>query len=228
MSKSMKQISTLTAGALVLIGLVGGAAQAQEARGGGGASAQMVQQLQQVAAERTELQAQNAKLQKDLDEARKERDALKSGQQALQRRAEQADANVKQAQQGILTQRQASDQEIGRWRSKLDEVVAEARKIAQQLQEVEADRTRLKQTLADRDLQSKVCTDHNQALYQLNSEILTHFERQSVWSRVAQAEPFTQIKRNQLENLLDDYRSRAQDQRVAPASSAPQAVAPTP
>jgi|ERR1700733_2341535 len=217
----MKPISHFSACALVLIALVSRAALGQEARSGGGASAQMVQQLQQVAAERTELQAQNAKLQKDLDDARKERDALKSSQQALQRRAAQADANVKQAQQGILTQRQASDQELGRWRTKLDEVVAEARKIAQQLQEVEADRTRLRQTLADRDQQSKVCTDHNAALYELNSQILTHFEHQSVWSRMAQAEPFTQIERNQLENLLDDYRARAQDQRVTPASSAP-------
>jgi chromosome segregation ATPase len=223
----MKHISNLTTCLLLLTVTVSGQAQAQEARSGGGASAQMVQQLQQVAAERTELQAQNAKLQKDLDDARKERDALKSGQQALQHRAEQADANVKQAQQGILTQRQASDQEIGRWRSKLDEVVAEARKIAQQLQEVEAARTRLTQTLADRDQQSKVCTDHNKALYELNSEILTHFDHQSVWSRMAQAEPFTQIKRNQLDNLLDDYRTRAQDQRVTPTSSGPAAAAPS-
>ena len=223
----MKQISNFIRCLLVLTVLVCGPAQAQEARSGGGASAQVLQQLQQVAAERTELQTQNAKLQKDLDDARKERDALKSAQQTLQHRAEQADANVKQAQQGILTQRQSNDQEIGRWRAKLDEVVAEARKIAQQLQEVEADRTTLRQTLVDRDQQGKVCTDHNKALYELNSEILTHFDHQSVWSRMAQAEPFTQIKRNQLENLLDDYQARAQDQRVTPASSAPPTAAPS-
>jgi chromosome segregation ATPase len=203
---------------------VSGLAHAQQARSGGGASAQMVEQLQQLATERTELQAQNAKLQKDLDDMRKERDALKSGQQSLQRRAEQSEAAVRQTQQGVAAQRQANDQEIARWRSKLDEVVAEARKIAQQLRDVETERTALSQTLLTRNQDLKVCTDRNQALFDLNTEVLTHFDHQSAWSRMAQAEPFTKIQRSRLENLIDDYKARADDQRVNPATPGPAAA----
>jgi chromosome segregation ATPase len=201
---------------LLLLGVTGlcGLARAQQARTGGGASAQMVEQLQQLASERTELEASNAKLQKDLDDMRKERDALKSGQQALQHRVDQADAGVRQAQQGVATQRQTNDQEIARWRAKLDEVVAEARKIALQLQEVETDRNGLRQTLTSRDQDLKVCTDRNTALFDLNSEVLTHFEHESVFSRVAQAEPFTKIQRTRLENLILEDKERAEEQRV--------------
>jgi chromosome segregation ATPase len=205
---------------------VSGLAHAQQARSGGGASAQLVEQLQQLASERTELQSQNAKLQKDLDDMRKERDALKSGQQSLQRRAEQSEAAVRQTQQGVAAQRQANDQEIARWRSKLDEVVAEARKIAQQLRDVETERTGLSQTLATRTQDLKVCTDRNKALFDLNSEVLTHFDHQSAFSRMAQAEPFTKIERSRLENLIDDYKARAEDQRVNFTTPGPIATPP--
>ncbi len=36
---------------------------------------------------------------------------------------------------------------------------------------------------------------------------------------MASLEPFTKIKRVQLENLVDDYHSRAEDQKVAPAAA---------
>ncbi len=53
-------------------------ALAQTTRSGGGANAQLMQQMQQLASERTSLQAENAKLKKELDDLRKDRDALKN------------------------------------------------------------------------------------------------------------------------------------------------------
>ena len=214
----MKRIFCAQFTLVLLATVANGLAHAQQARSGGEASAQMVEQLQQLASERTELQAQNAKLQKDLDDMRKERDTLKSSQQTLQRRVDQSDAVARQAQQGVVTQRQANDQDIARWRSKLDEVVTEARKIAQQLRDVETERGALTQTVATRDQDLKACTDRNKALYDLNSEVLTHFDHESAWSRMAQAEPFTKIKRARLDNLIDGYKDRADDQRVNSAS----------
>ena len=62
-------------------------AAAQAARSSSG-NAQAMQQLQQLAAERTKLLADNAKLQTDLEATRKERDALKKKQEAIDARAE--------------------------------------------------------------------------------------------------------------------------------------------
>src|SRR5882762_767084 len=81
---------------IVLALAVGPLAQAQSARSGGGASAQLLQQMQQLAYERTSLQSENAKLKKDLEDLRKERDTLKNGQQALDKRAKSSEAALKQ------------------------------------------------------------------------------------------------------------------------------------
>jgi hypothetical protein len=75
----------------------------------------------------------------------------------------------------------------------------------------------------------KVCVDRNTALYHLNHEILTHFDHESSWSRLARAEPFTRLKRIELENLVDEYKAKAQDQKLDSATSTAAAgAAPSP
>jgi chromosome segregation ATPase len=186
----------------------------QTARSGGGASAQLMQQMQQLASERTSLQAENAKLKKDLEALRKDRDGLKNGQQAVEQRAKNAEVSLRQS----VSQGQSAGQELAQNKEKMQELVAKFRETLQTLREVEARQTTAQQTLVVRDRELKSCVDHNVALYKLNQEVLTHLEKQSVWTRVAQTEPFTKIKRVQLENLVDEYKDRADDQRVAPPS----------
>jgi chromosome segregation ATPase len=203
-------VATLLMGALVTP-----SAWAQTARSGGGPNAQLMQQMQQLASERTSLQAENASLKKELDATRKERDQYKNAQKSVDARTK---ATASELAQGA-SQRQALEQELKTNKEKTEQLIAKFRETLQTLREVETDRTTAKQTLATRDKDLKLCTDRNAALYTLNNEILTHMEHESTWSRVARAEPFTQIKRVQLENLVDDYKGRAKDQRLPPAPS---------
>jgi len=197
-------------------------ALAQSARsGGGGGNAQLIQQLQQLGAERTQLQAENERMKKELDGLRKERDALKAGQQSLTTREKAATAEVARNAQ----QRETTENELAQQKARMQELVAKFRETAQNLRDVETDRASKTQQLTARDAELKSCIDHNQALYTLNGEILDRLEHQSLWSHLARSEPFTQIKRTQLENLVDDYKQRAEDQRAAaqaPSTSAPQ------
>lgn len=203
----------------LLAALVVGEAGAQEARSGGGASAQLVQQLQQLGSERTELQAQNTKLQKDLEDMRKERDGLKAAQQGLEHRVQASDAALKQAQASVSDQRDAHDKEIAKWKNELEQVVQKFRETTQTLQEVESDGNTLKQELAGSERKVSACVDNNLALYKINLEVLDRLDHQSVWSSVARAEPFTQIKRTQLDNMVVEYRQRADAQRVQDKAS---------
>lgn len=187
---------------------------AQEARSGGGANTQLVQQLQQLGSERTELQAQNAKLQKDLEEIRKERDSLKGAQQGLEKKVQAADAATHQAQSSVADQRATNDKEIAKWKSQVELVVQKFRETTQTLQEVEADRNSLRQDLGERERKVNACIDNNLALYKINVEVLDRLGHQSLWSNVARAEPFTQIKRTQLDNMVVEYQQRAEAQRV--------------
>lgn len=189
-------------------------AEGQTARSGGGTSeqsAQLVQQLQQLGAERTALQAENAKLKSELEGLRKERDTLKSGQQGLGARAKASEVALTRA----AKERESSEQEVTQLTGRMQELVGKFRETAQSLKDVETDRTAMKQSLVARNTELTACVDKNKALYTLNAELLTRMEDQSVWSSVARAEPFTRLKRIELENLADAYQDRAQQQRVA-------------
>lgn len=199
----------------LLILFASGPALAQTARSGGGASAQLLQQMQQLASERTALQAENARMKKELDDLRKERDALKKAQQGVDERARVSAVALARSTE----QRAGVEQELKTTKDRMQELIAKFRETVQTLRQTETETTAAKQTLATRDREMKVCVDRNLALYRLNDEILTRFEHESTWTRVARAEPFTRLKRIELENLVDDYKAKAQDQKLDPATS---------
>jgi chromosome segregation ATPase len=214
----------LPALSIAALGLVAPSIHAQSARSGGGASAQLLQQMQQLASERTSLQAQNAKLKKDLEDLRKDRDALENSQQAMDKRAKSSEAALKQQQQ--LAQRQSgANEEIAQTKEKLQQLVGKFRETLQTLKEVETAQATATQTLATRDQELKVCVDHNRALYKLDDEVLTHMEHQTVWTQVASSEPFTRIKRTQLENYVVESRGKADEHAISPANTTPAAPA---
>jgi chromosome segregation ATPase len=202
--------------------LATGAAYAQTARSGGGASAQLLQQMQQLASERTSLQAENAKLKKDLEDMRKDRDSLKSAQQTVDRRVKSSEIALKES----AAQRASTDQELAQTKQKIQQLIDKFKETLLAMRDVETERTTVKQTLATRDQDLKMCVDHNLALYKLNQEVLTRLEHHSVWTRVAETEPFTRIKRSQLENLVDDYKDRADVQRIDPSRAAGSSAPP--
>jgi chromosome segregation ATPase len=191
--------------------------EAQTARSGGGANVQLLQQLQQLASDRTAMEAENARLKKELEAVKKERDTLKDGQQIVERRAKDASAALAQSS----AQRQTTEQELTQLKAKTQELIAKFRETVQSLREAETQNTANKQAVATRDHELQTCIDRNLALYQLNTEVLTRLEKQGVFTRIAEAEPFTRIKRIQLENLIDDYKARAQDQRAGPPTPNP-------
>ena len=195
-------------------------AQTQRSGGSGAASAQLVQQLQQLGSERTALQAENDRLKKELADAKKQQDTLKSGQQALDRKIKASEATALTSSR----QRETTEAELAKTKERMQELITKFRETVQTLKEVEAGRATATQTLATRERELKSCIDRNVALYQLNDEVLNRFEHEGAWPRLARAEPFTQLKRNQNENLIDDYRARAADQKLPAAP--PAAVAP--
>ena len=218
-------LSVFVLAATVLAGVCALPALAQTARSGGGGAqnAQLVLQLQQLASERTAMQAEQARMKKELEEIRKERDSLKAGQAAANQRA-RAESAVVVARS--THDREAAEKELAQVKQRTQDLIEKFKETAQTLREVETDRTTVKQALARQGLELNACVANNAALYKLNDEVLTRFGQQGVWSRVAQAEPFTRLKRVQLENLIDGYKTRADDQKFTPglgAQSAPPA-----
>src|SRR5215468_10807732 len=197
----MDRFSRSTIAVLCAAVALSGSVAAQTARTGGGASTQLMQQMQQLASERTALQAENDKLKKQLLDMTKDRDALKSGQPSLERRAK--DASTAAAQSN--SQRAATEQSLAQTNAKMQELIGKFRETIVQLRSAETERATAKQMLATRERELAACADHNHALYQINDEILTHMEKKGGFS-----DPFTRIKRTQLENYVDESHARAQ------------------
>jgi flagellar biosynthesis GTPase FlhF len=194
---------------------------AQTARSGGGNSgqnAQLVQQLQQLASERTSLQAEQAKLKKELDEVKKERDTLKAGQASGGQRAR---AETEAALARSARERESSEKELAQVKQRTQELIDKFRETAASLREVETDRATVKDAYAQQTHELQACVKSNNALYDLNDEVLTKFENQGFWSSMAKSEPFTKLKRTQLDNLIDGYRTRADDKKYEPGTPPP-------
>jgi chromosome segregation ATPase len=189
------------------------------------ANAQQMLQLQQLASERTALQTENGKLKADLDKMRKELDGLKRSRSAADQRSRASESAAAAAASAAATQSQADVEraraDLAGERERMQELVTRFRETATTLRDVETERSAARQSLLERDRELKVCVDRNRGLYSLNTEVLKKFEDQGFWSSLASREPFTQLKRVELENLIDGYRDGAQDQLVLPEQSPP-------
>src|SRR5262245_28815048 len=91
--------ASIIAGVVMILGVAGAPALAQTARKDNGNNAQLMQQMQQLASERTQLQAENARMKRELDELRKERDGLHAGKESNDKRARNSEVALSHATQ---------------------------------------------------------------------------------------------------------------------------------
>ena len=194
---------------------------AQVQRSGGDAATRVMQQLQQVSAEKASLQAENERLKKDLERVQGELKQANAGRVALEAKNRQLQGATQRSTADAQTQEQ-----LERTRAQVQELVGKFRETAQSLRDVETDRAQVRTQLAQREREHKVCVDRNVEFYELNNEILTKLEDRGFLSSFASVEPFTRIARTRLENLIDDYRYRADELRAERAGKA--ALAPNP
>jgi chromosome segregation ATPase len=204
-----RQVS-VALGMVMLIAAPAGAFAQTERSGGGAASAQLMMQLQQLSSERTTLQAENSKLKGELEKARKERDSLKEAQDTIMKRGRGAEVELAK----VVSDRARLEGELAQQKDRVQEVIGRLRETATTLRDVETEGEAAKRSLATREQELKTCVDRNQKLYALNTEVLARFDDQGFWSSLSRREPFTQLKRVELENLADGFRGTAQDNRI--------------
>jgi chromosome segregation ATPase len=189
--------------------LMAASSQAQVQRSGN-ADARVAQQLQQLANEKVALQAENNKLKQELEQVKAQLQKSSSTAKELENRNRVLQASSASR----TTNNQQAEEQLERTRAQMQELVAKFRETAQTLRDVETDRATAKSQLAAKEREYKVCVDRSAGLYELNDEVLDRMEDRGFWSQLAEREPFTRLKRTQLENLIDDYRYRVEELRV--------------
>ena len=198
---------------LSLVGFCNSSTTLAQVQRSGGANAQLAAQYQQAIAERAQLQADNEKLKKQLEDAKKQTDAATKQLATLKASAATAVSQLAAAQ----ATGQSSAQSLEQTKSRMQELLGRFRDTAATLRIVEAERTQLQQQLAESKSKYDVCAERNYQLFQVDSEVLDKYEHESPFSRAARAEPFTRIKRTQIENFVDEYRERAEELRLQKA-----------
>jgi chromosome segregation ATPase len=204
----MTVLSRMTLGAVSLLLAFGAVAQVQRS---GDANARVVQQLQQLTAEKAAAQAENAKLKTEVDNLKAQLTKATSALSASEQRAKQVAAGTSAKEAAAM---QEINDALSRSRSQTQELLGKYRETAQALKDVEIDRSQLRAQASTQERDLKTCVDRNAGMYLLTDEILRKVEDRGVWSSLTEKEPFTKISRTRLENLIDDYRYRVDELRV--------------
>jgi len=193
-----------------LVSLSAGFAHAQTQRSGGGEAQKFMQQYQQLAAEKSALQAQLAQMKKDLDTANTNLEAMKKERDAAKAHAGVPAATVAQ----ITASKDAAEKNLETYKQRMTELVNRFRDMAGNLKSVEADRTKLQRELTDRNAAFDKCAQDNVGLYDVTNEVLNRYEHVGLFTKVSAGEPFTRITRTRIDNLVDEYRARALELKV--------------
>ncbi len=204
--------------------LSAGGAHAQVQRSGGGGEAQkFMQQYQQLAAEKTALQAQVTQMKKDLDVANAELAAAKKERDALKARSGVSTAAAAQVAEANAA-RQSAEKSLDQTKQRTTELVERFKETIATLKGVEADRGQLQKDNAVLNAAVDKCALDNAQLYDISKTVLDRYEHVGLFTKVSSAEPFTRITRARIDNLVDEYRERAEALRVkkpAPPASVP-------
>ena len=178
----------------------------------GGATDQTQALIQQLGMERTRLNAENAKLKKEIKE-------LKAEIETLSDENEQTDKKLNNVQGQLNAKSALSDQLLERlnvMKSRMDELIQKFRETVNNLRDVESESATRAQEISRLEREVKTCATNNIALSKIGYEVLSKYEDKGFFDRAGQIEPFTQIRKVQIENMVDEYSYLIEDQEYLP------------
>ncbi|MEQ1663111.1 MAG: hypothetical protein ABL877_10505 [Thiobacillus sp.] len=171
------------------------------------------QQMQQVEQARAQAEQEKAtaladkdKIERDLEQAQAAGRKL-SGERAARSRAER---ELKAAQ----GEAQALKTKLAEMEAKLVETQTKLQATSQTLTQKESAKKQTESQLAGVKQEQQECRKQNHQFYELTRETMTRYRDKTCQDALAQAEPFTGIKKVEMENLLETWRDRADQARL--------------
>ncbi len=178
--------------------------------------------LRQLAQQKTAMEAELATLRAEHAKSMKSAAAIKA---ELAARTADLESAARETS-GVKAKLSRREQQIERVTGQLREVVAKYKEKAATLRETEAARADLQTRLAATLQELTDAEKKNLALVRINRDILAEFEREGPWDGLLRKEPFSGLKRVEIENLVQDYeyemgehlRESSLEQLAAPAA----------
>lgn len=177
--------------------------------------AKMQQMLRQTSTERDGLKTQLAEVQKRLDEEKAKSAAAQNQLKSTKRNLGDTDTLLEKYKATDVGLRERIEQQRG----KMKEVVDKYKELVSTLRQLEAERNQLRVDLTTKDKAFEVCAQKNVQLYQTSLELADQYEKKGVWQSLVASEPVTQIKRVEIENIVQEYINRVEQSRVQTAES---------
>jgi chromosome segregation ATPase len=199
------QFNSSVRGLLVLTALSAASGAGAQTQRNGGEAQKFMQQYQQLAAEDTALKGQLADLKKQLESATAQTAAVKKDRDALKAGAGSSTAALQQA----LNAKSAAEHNLEQSKQRINELVGRFRETLQSLKELESDRNEARKQLAERTAAFDQCARDNVQLYEVSSNVLDRYEHVGLFTKAGASEPFTKITRTRIENLVEEYRIKA-------------------
>jgi chromosome segregation ATPase len=186
---------------------------AQTQRSAGGESQKIMQQYQQLAAEKTALQVQVAQLKRDLESAQTELASVKKERDALKARSAGTRSTAAQLARANES-KESAEKSLEQNKQRTEELVERFKQTIGTLKGVESDRAQLQRNLVSLNAAMDKCAADNVELYDISTTVLDRYDRVGLFTKVGTAEPFTRITRTRIDNLVIEYRARAESLRV--------------
>ncbi len=173
-----------------------------------GADGRLQAMVSQLTAERASLLADKQRLTRELD-------AAKGELAALQSQYDEASGELQATSRSLArnqVEQERTSVQLERTEERLETLIGEFRETIDVLGQTETERNEYRARLETRDREYQACVKSNNEMYATSQEILDAYDSHGLFSRTLRAEPFLKLKRNQIENLIDDYRYELDDQ----------------
>jgi chromosome segregation ATPase len=190
--------------------------------------AQMMQKLQQAQQEKAELQTQfeqeKAALKEKVKKSDQETSSIKGNLAVASRKAkmltteletvrkEKSDLEARQSQSEASLQK--TQFALESTRKNLTGMTQQYQVAQHDIKEGDAQRKELLANLASKGKQVIACQEKNAKLHEFGLQLVKIYDKPGTYEAILRTEPFSQIKRVELENILQDYRDKLDEQRI--------------
>jgi chromosome segregation ATPase len=174
------------------------------------------QQVKTLEAEKGSLAADKAKLEGELKDAQAKAESVARKVGAAERaRAELAKSiESMRAESTVLAGRLAEEE---RKRAEAERKIVETeRRLAEQRLAFDAEKRRLEGISAQQIAALAASRERNERMYKMGFELIDRYENKPLWTSALQAEPFTGLKRAQIEKMAEDEREKFDKERLPP------------
>jgi chromosome segregation ATPase len=170
----------------------------------------MQQKISSLEGEKSKIVQEKSELEGKLNEVSGQVGRAKRNAEAANRKAAQLEKSLKEAEDAkteLSAKLAATEQQLAETGKTLESTTTT-------LHETQSEKRQLEANLAQRNQEYSACTAMNESLHRLGADLLKQYQDKSCFVSMMQKEPFTQLKSVGIENQVEEYREKLDEQVV--------------